>query len=61
MQSLDFHHNLLSKNILDDDFEQSIGHLYRNCKDYGIVGLDMPHLMDNRHLWYNLVVMMQQL
>lgn len=50
MQSSDFHHNLLNKNILDDDFEQSIGHLYHNCKDYGTVGLDMPHLKDNRHL-----------
>lgn len=48
-QSLDFHHNLPNKNILDDGFEQNIGRLFHNCKGYGTVGLDMPHLMDSRH------------
>lgn len=51
-QSLDFHHNLPSKNIQGGDFEQNIGHLNRNYKDYGIVDLDMPRLPGNRRLLY---------
>lgn len=58
-QSLDFHRNLLDKNILDDGFEQNIEHLFHSCMDYGIADLDMLHWTDSRRLQYNPVARIQ--